>query len=213
MSKTPRKKTVREWREEFGFKQYEFAELAGCARSALGTIERGEVILDSGTGKKVLAALHELGVNPDQIAPSGRPEDTIDISAFDDFSQDAPRKPLKWWRERRALSIRALWRLSGVGVTTISSIENGHQVKLQAATKRKLCLALQIAPDSLALPGDPQATDEGTVEGYLRAELRGARHALRKAYDFMRHDPNITHRALDTRDAVLPDIERETRGL
>jgi transcriptional regulator with XRE-family HTH domain len=205
------RKTLREWREEAGLTLAELGELAGCAKSTVRDIEQGSTKPGSRAARAIAAAL---GITIDQIV-EGMPEREIDTAWWgnDGFSPTAPTKPLRWWRERRALTTRELSRLSGVNARTIENIEIGAHNGVRLPTRRLLANALKVYPDKLLLPGDQRSTEERSVESILRAELRGARRALGKAHDFMLDDSNITFKAQDARDALLPDIQRELKGV
>lgn len=206
------KKTLKEWRIANGLKQKELAELAGCSTSLVSHIESGQSRLTTRGGYEIAAAL---GVSVDQIVAIDATEGlTLNHRGIDGFAPSAPRKDLRWWRERRALTLAELSSLSGVYSSRISQIESGKARKVQSDTRRKLAQALGVDPGKLALPGERKTSaEEDRLEALLRADLRGARSALKKAYDFMRNDAAITFRYQDTRDAILPDIEREVRGL
>ncbi len=59
------------------------------------------------------------------------------------------------------------------------------------------------------LPSDPVII---TDDAQLRADLRAAQRMMRRCFDFMRDDANVTFRAMDARDALMQDLARELRG-
>lgn len=66
----------------------------------------------------------------------------------------APRLWLLDWRERRGLTQQALHDVTGVSITTISTIENGHTRRIDFDTLAKLAAALGVEPACLfAEPG------------------------------------------------------------
>ena len=74
---------------------------------------------------------------------------------------------LKYWRERRLLTLRALGALSGVQFHTIHAIESEKQ-EPRASTLRKLVDALEIpAEEILAL--DPIEGEQNTDTGKAAA--------------------------------------------
>ena len=60
---------------------------------------------------------------------------------------------LRYWRERKALSLRELAALAGVAYRTVWRLENGYQA--EGRTIRKLAAALDIEPHEL-MEGDDQ---------------------------------------------------------
>ncbi len=209
-------KTLREWRERLGLKQWELCELANVHRSAIGKVEQGLIPFDSGTGRKVLRALEDLGIPADQIRPDRTKLKDIESSVIwseDGLADDAPARTLAQWRVARGLSATDLGILAGVHDQTIRKIERGARRDAHGPTRRALAKALRVRPDKLLFPSDKKLPErEQSPEAYLRAELRGARRALRRSYDFLRDDSNISLRNLGKRDALLPEIERELKG-
>jgi len=55
---------------------------------------------------------------------------------------------LQAWREKKALSLRDLSKMSGASVVTITHIEHGKQ-KARPITKRKLAKALGLKPEEI----------------------------------------------------------------
>lgn len=214
MSETKlQQKTLREWRKEFGLSRREVAQLAGCAISTVTSVELGDATLTSAGAKRVLTALD---LKVEQVIRGEPQRANVDESSWrlDRFSESAPRKTLRWWRERRSLTQRELAIKAGFSHHLISNIERSAYKSASPVTRRSLASALRVSPEKLVLPGDDaKVSAERNVEDLLRAELRGTRKALKKAHDFMRYDPNIAMRSLDARDAILGDIEREVRGL
>jgi transcriptional regulator with XRE-family HTH domain len=205
------RKTLREWRQEMRLTQLEVAELAGISDNHYRQYERGDLSIRKKTGLKITNAL---GIKPSQVVPA---EWKIDVDTSDwvddGFSPEAPRQTLKWWRERRGLSQRELSYLAGISIGYAGNIEGGAVKRVPPHTRRKLARALQVAPVKLIFPGDDAVpSSEKSLESILRAELRGARRALGKAHDFMVDDANITFRAQDKRDSLLPEIQRELKG-
>ena len=207
------RKTLREWRDYVGLTQVELSELSGLSPSAISDYENGRLRL---WGANCVRLAEALGVDQSQIIRVGRGDviREVDVSWWEDgFSDEAPVMKLRGWRERRQLSQGELEVLSGVGATTISNIENDKYRAITAAVRRKLTKALALRPDKLILPGDKTApVDHRDIEDVLRAELRGARRALRLAFDFLREDPNIAFRSLESRDKVLEVVMREMKG-
>lgn len=208
------KKTLKEWREEAGLQQGEVGELAGCSHATVSAVELGNISLDAKAARRILEVLE---LDKSEVLQENELEDFYGFAnwADDGYSPDAPRRPLKWWRQRRNLSLSDLHHLAGVARSTIQRLEApGSTYPTRPLTKRNLCKALRLEPDKLLLPGEGVPEESRILlDDGLRAELRGARRALKKAYDFIREDPNVSLRALDKRDAILPDIERELRGL
>lgn len=205
------KKTLREWREEAGLTQAELAELAGCSKSTVSDLELGNTSPTSFSGIKIATVL---GLTVEQVLIPTPKNGVRNAISMPDPPFNPPRQTLEWWRTYYSLTQRELARLSGLGSAVVQHIERGTHKNTAPRTRRKLAQALGIPPDKLILPGDDAIPEQEKSEmDFLRAELRGARRALRKAHDFLRHDPNIAMRALDNRDAILPDIEKEVRGL
>ncbi len=205
------RKTLREWRKEAGLTQAELGELAGCVKQHIGGIERGRLPIRSATGHRIAKAL---GLKVGQIEPVtfDAKEDEW-VWAEDGFASSAPRQTLRWWRNRRGCTQEELSMRAGLSATVVNHIELGYMKQVSASTRRKFAKALAVDPAKLILPGDAAPPGpERAVEDLLRAELRGARKALKRAHDFLREDPNIALKALDKRDALLPAIEQELRG-
>lgn len=204
------RKTLRDWREEFGLTQKELAILADCSGGAIGNIERGEVAPDTEVGQRIAQAL---GLAPGQILRGELPADKIDISAFNDFSQHAPRKPVKWWRERHSLTRGELCRLAGISHSTLYRIEAGKRIRNDPSLiKRKLALALQVYPDSLALPGDKVSEEEKSLEVILAAQTRRQSRLLRRWQDAVLDGRYLTNRAYDDLDGLIKDTAQELEG-
>jgi transcriptional regulator with XRE-family HTH domain len=69
--------------------------------------------------------------------------------------RDGARLYLRDWRERRGLTQRALREMTGVSITTISTIENGHTQGIDFATLTAIARALDVCPGALFCePGD-----------------------------------------------------------
>jgi transcriptional regulator with XRE-family HTH domain len=62
---------------------------------------------------------------------------------------------LRHWRERRGLSVRKLAERAGVGLVTVSRIENGH-MSPTVAMLEKLARALGVTVRDLIAPGWPK---------------------------------------------------------
>lgn len=62
---------------------------------------------------------------------------------------------LKYWRQRRVLTIRELAAKSGVSTETIVSIENEKGREVRPSTLRNLAKALDISIDDLVVDGTP----------------------------------------------------------
>jgi transcriptional regulator with XRE-family HTH domain len=202
---------LREWREEFGLTQKELIALVGCSRMAVQNIENGTTPSGSVGHLRIANAL---GIEPNQIVGESDllPAPPADW-AVDGYSIETPRQTLRWWRNKRSLSQPELARLAGFSVKSIQRIEHEVVRRRRPTTRRRLAQALRISPDKLVLPGDKAVTsEERSVEDVLRAELRGTRRALRRSYDFLRDDANIALKALDKRDVLLGDVEKELRG-
>ena len=61
---------------------------------------------------------------------------------------------LRYWRTRRALTVRELAALAKVAYATISRVENGQKAELRTA--RKLAAALKVEPHELMAPEQDQ---------------------------------------------------------
>lgn len=220
MSKTAiEQKTIAEWRRHLGYSVHEFAELAGMNSTTLHRIEIGLVSIKTRSGARVLRVLEDLGVKREQVDVEAAVHRTRrEIEARARWNEDGLRRtvqprPLREWRHLRGISQEDLTILSGLSLATVSMVENGNRGNVLETTRLKLADALRVRPDKIILPGEEVLGErERTVDEFLRAELRGARRTLRQAYDFLREDPNIAFKALDKRDAVLSDVEREIRG-
>ncbi len=207
------KMTLREWRKYLGLSQVDVARLAECSNSTVGLVERGAISFKTDAGRRILDAL---SVTADAVLQENQLEGCVGSPLWDidGFAPEAPRRGLKWWREARVLSLENLGLLAQIDGAHIFRIEHGKTGAVRPLTRHKLAKALRVAPDKLVFHGDrPIETSTVRVEDLLREELRGARRALKKARDFMRNDAAITFRYQDARDAILPDIEREVRGL
>lgn len=205
------RKLLREWREEAGLLQRELAELAACGQTTVAMIERGVISMDGAAGQRLAEVL---GVELSQIVAPTVAEEEFHWEE-DGFDPYAPRRTLRDWRQARGMSIRELGILARVPPSTISGIENEarHGGKTKAVTRRRLVSALRVHSSKITFPGTgAKPTEEEPLEVQLRAELRGARRALKRSYDFLREDPNIAFRALEKRDALLGDVEKELRG-
>jgi hypothetical protein len=66
-----------------------------------------------------------------------------------------------------------------------------------------------------AVPAPPPSPEPIvlTDDAQLRGDLRAAQRMMRRCFDFLRDDSNVTFRAMDKRDALLADLRREVRGL
>jgi excisionase family DNA binding protein len=53
---------------------------------------------------------------------------------------------------------------------------------------------------------------ETSKQELLRADLRASQRMMRRAYDFLVLDGNVTFAAMDARDALVHDLRRELRG-
>ncbi len=65
---------------------------------------------------------------------------------------------LRYWRERRALTMRELATAAGIAYTTVFRLEHGKDAELP--TVRKLAEALKVEPHELM----EQAPDQGQQE-------------------------------------------------
>lgn len=213
------KKTLREWRLDAGLTQRELGEFVDSSQGHLSTLEFGIRSSDTMILRKIAQVLD---ISIDQILPAEKkPQVPEPDYRVDGLSPEAPRRDLRWWRERRYLGIRDLAYLSGVNESTILRLEQfvlqgrgKRKSQTRPMTRRKLCEVLKVSPDKLALPGDdPVVEDSQKTEDVLRAELRGVRRMLRRSYDFLRDDANITFKALDKRDVLLGDVEQEIKGI
>lgn len=212
MMETKTRKPLAQWRAEAGLTQIELAAMAGCSASLVREIEAGKASPDTPMGRQIALVLD---LDVDQILRKfiTRESSIPEIWADDGYREDAPRNTLKWWREKRAISQADLERMSGVGGGQVNAIERGKRKGCRPSTRRKLAAALRVAPSKLILPGeDATPAAEKQSEEHLRAELRDARRALRKAYDFIVDDAAITFRYQERRDALLPEIRQKLRG-
>lgn len=62
---------------------------------------------------------------------------------------------LKYWRQRRVMTIRELAAKAGVSTDTIVSIENESQRTVRPSTLKKLAKALEIDPEELVVDATP----------------------------------------------------------
>jgi transcriptional regulator with XRE-family HTH domain len=201
------KMTLKALREEMGFSQRDVAEMVGISAASISRYETGTQLPDSPERQRL-----------EQFYG------TKDIRWIDTNQKDlkwlrwtdpnAPRKSLRWWREHRHLTVGELSELSGLSTRTINNWEHGTAPKMRPKNRRAVAKALMVAPDKIILPGDEEGEDATYVDrtANLRSELRGARRALRLAYDILREDAAITHRWQETRDQVMPEIVRELKG-
>lgn len=214
------RKTLREWRDDAGLLQAELAELAGISTGTVAAVEAGLRSLDAPSSRRIMEAL---GVTPNRLAIVDPRAIPIPVPNFDvdGLSADAPRLELKQWRDLRCLSIQELAVLVGINRSNISKLEGhsygakGERQNVYPATRRHLCEVLRVRPDKLILPGDDAIPEqERSALSYAREEVRGARKALRRSYDFLRDISNVTHRAQDGRvyADLLAEIERELKG-
>jgi transcriptional regulator with XRE-family HTH domain len=157
------RKTLLEWRWEFGLTQRELAELSDSTYATIANIERGRCTTKTPTAFRVAKAL---GLHPHQIlAGASRPPrpPTPVVSPTDDgYRPDTPRKPLRWWREKRALSQEHLATLADVSTNTLWNIETGRTSMTKPSVKKRLADALKVAPDKIIFPGEGELTTEET---------------------------------------------------
>lgn len=211
------KKTLREWRKQFRLSQNQLIELAGldaAARGKLGEIERGLRPVHSPLGEKLAEAM---GLYVSQFVPVELPNDYAEDCDWTDdgYADDAPRQTVRWWRERRGMSQQELSIRAGLGIGYVGLLEGNYKSAVAPKSRRALCKALRVSPSKLVLPGDDVALESiQSTEQILRAELRGARRCLRRAYDALQDAANTTHKFQDSRAYVdlLSDMEREMRG-
>jgi transcriptional regulator with XRE-family HTH domain len=204
---TMQKKTLKELRKESLLSQADVAEMIGVSQAKLSRFESGVQVPDSSER----ARLEQLYSTPEI---KWIDKNQIDLKWLRFTNPSDPRKSLRWWREHRYLGVGELAELSGLSERTINNMERGASLRVRPKNRRALAKALMVAPDKLVLPGDEEAEDSTYIDrtAILRSELRGARRALRLAYDILREDAAITHRWQATRDDVMPDIVRELKG-
>lgn len=207
-----------QWREHLGFNQAEFADLAGCDQTYISKLETGYQPFNSRVGRRYLWVLENRGVEPalvDTEAPNRARKKKIEEQSVwieDGYRATSPKRSLAEWRLARGLSQADLALLSGLNEQTIGRIERGEN-PTKPITRQRLAKVLQVRKDKLILPGDKAPTEAAVrIEDDLRAQLRSARHTLRKAYDFMSDDAQLSWKGQDTRDSLLPEIQRELKG-
>lgn len=207
MQTTIAKKSLKELRKENLLSQADVAKIVGISQAKASRFERGTQVPDA----QERARFEQLYSTPEIRWIDGN---QVDLKWIRYTNPNDPAHTLKWWREHRHLSIEELSKLSGISQRTINNWERGAVLTMRPKNRRTLAKALMIAPDKLVLPGDEESLDPGYIDrtANLRAELRGARRALRKAYDILSDDAAITHRYQQRRDNVMPDIVRELKG-
>lgn len=205
------KKTLREWREDAGLTQRELGELVGTTQAYISDLEVWRRPIDVPVGR---SAMEILGISETQILPPPGIDDEEDLDWSEDgFSSSAPKRNVAAWRLTRCMSRRQLVFLSGLSRRAVSAIENNEKGNIRPLTRRKLARALRVDPGKLILPGDNiQLLEERSREDFLRSELRGKTKALKKCYDFLIQDSNLSFKALDSRDALVRDVEKELKG-
>ncbi len=205
-------KTLREWRKEHGLTVQELADLADTTKSSVSDIELGGRAVDCPSGLRIAEVL---GLAVEQIIPAD-PAGPLNASdwAVDGYADDAPKKPLQWWREFRSVAIKELARGTGVSHQTIRDIEAGRQQRPTLTVRRKLAQGLKVAPEKLILtPLQEMTTKETSVEAIIAAELRRKTRVLRRAYEHFMDPTNSTNKGLDRYYANLKDdLERELQG-
>jgi transcriptional regulator with XRE-family HTH domain len=219
VTETLEKKTLKQWREYLSISQRELAEMARCAHVTVSALETGMLAPNCKAGERILAVMEGFGISEstidiaEGIKEAKREIEESGVWVEDGFRATTPKRTLEEWREARNLSQRDLSILAGFSIRSIQLIERGEQEFVRPRNRQKLAKALRVRSNKLILPGDkvPTQTDI-KVEESLRADLRGARRALHNAYVFMLDDSNITFRAQETRDALMPDIRRELKG-
>jgi transcriptional regulator with XRE-family HTH domain len=201
------KKTLRELRKEMTLDQADVALMIGVSQATVSRFENGTQVPERSQRQK----LEELYETRDIRWID---KNQIDLAWLRWTDPKAPRKSLRWWREHRHLTVSELAELSGLSERTINNWERGTAPKMRPKNRRAAAKALMVAPDRIILPGDEEGEDSTYVDrtANLRSELRGARRALRLAYDILREDAAITHRWQETRDQILPEIVRELKG-
>jgi transcriptional regulator with XRE-family HTH domain len=201
------KKTLKELRKENLLSQADVAEMIGVSQAKVSRFEAGTQVPDF----EERARLAQLYSTPEIRWID---KNQIDLKWLRHTNANDPKRTLRWWRDHRHLSVEELAELSGLSSRTINSWEKGAVLSMRPKNRRALAKALMIAPDKLVLPGDEERLSPGFTDrtANLRAELRGARHALRLAYDILREDAAITHRWQQARDDVMPEIVRELKG-
>ena len=214
------RRSLTEWRKILGFSQEEFAQRARCSTTKLSRLETGGDTFDTMAGKRVLQTLEELGVDPLLVDKKAglryRQEKAEERGLWteDGYRPTAPKRYLKDWRLARGLSQRDLGLIAKVHPGTISALENGAKPSPAPLTRQALARALRVRQNRVLYSEDEAPTvTEVRIEDRLRQDLRRVQYRLHQAYDFMREDANIAFKAQDTRDALLPEIQRELRGL
>jgi transcriptional regulator with XRE-family HTH domain len=198
-------KTLRELRKENGFSQADVAEFVDVSQATVSRFENGTQVPNG----QERARLEQLYNTPDIRWID---KNQADLAWLRWTDPKAPRKSLRWWREHRHLTVSELAKLSGLSERTINNWEHGTAPKMRPKNRRAAAKALMVAPDKIILPGDEEDATYIDRTANLRSELRGARRALRLAYDILREDAAITHRWQETRDQILPEIVRELKG-
>lgn len=201
------KRTLKELREGNLLSQRDVAEMLGVSGATVSRYETGEQVPDA----PMRGRLQEL-YETSEIRWIDKNAASLAWVRYTDPS--APKRSLRWWRQERHLSVEELSDLAGVSPRTINSWERGATLTMRPKNRRALAKALMVAPDKIVLPSDAIEEDPAFFDrtAQIRAELRGAQRALRKAYDFMVDDSNITFKAQDIRDDLLPEIQRELKG-
>jgi transcriptional regulator with XRE-family HTH domain len=206
------KKSLKELRKESLLSQADVADILGVSQATVSRFESGVQVPERGQ-RQTLRELYDTELH----GTSGVQwidKNQLDLKWLRHTNPNDPRRTLRWWRDHRHLSVEELAELSGLSPKTINNWEKGAVLTMRPKNRRALAKALMIAPDKLVLPGDEEKLSPGFTDrtANLRAELRGARHALRLAYDILREDAAITHRWQQSRDDVMPEIVRELKG-
>jgi hypothetical protein len=82
-------------------------------------------------------------------------------------------------------------------------------IRETAAKAKRVKVASSPTP-SVTIP--PAETVVITDDAQLRGDLRAAQRMMRRCFDFLVLDSNITFIAMDNRDALVADLRRELRG-
>jgi hypothetical protein len=72
---------------------------------------------------------------------------------------------------------------------------------------RETAAKAKAPPAALAPPPPKDAS-----EALLRGDLRASRRLMRRCFDFLIDDGNVTFKAMEVRDGLVEDLRRELRG-